>query len=306
MSYLTQAYGAVKLFTTANAPTIMVGSGVISMTVGAVLGAKKTLHLEETLGEHVAVLEAIHETRHNPAMPDYDDQKATSDRIKVYTRVGVSCVKLYAVPAVFFLGGTALVFGGHHIMLQRNATLAMAFTGLKKSFDAYRGRVVNQYGTEADQAFLGGYELKEVIDPESGDVRTIAVRDWESADQDPYNRVFSRENSTQWENDLGVNKMFIQNQLKFAQIKLGLQGHLYLADVYEALGFPETDISRVVGWKVTRLPDGTKNVPHIDFGLNSPHPDDWKYNRENAIYLDFNCQGLIIGGKVQKALEAST
>jgi len=41
----------------------------------------------------------------------------------------------------------------------------------------------------------------------------------------------------------------------------------------------------------------------IDFGLDTPLPDDWKYSREKAIYLDFNCQGLIVGGKLQKILE---
>ena len=83
------------------------------------------------------------------------------------------------------------------------------------------------------------------------------------------------------------------------------RGYLWLSEVYECLGFPENDICRIVGWRVRTLPDGSRDIPHVDFGLDHPHPDDWKYNRENAIYLDFNVQGMIVGGKVQRALEAA-
>lgn len=304
MSYLTRAYGAVKLFGKAHAPTIMVTSGVISMGAAVVTAGKATLKVEDVFAKHTPNLEKIAQGE-KLTLANYTKDDARSDRIKVYTATGIDLTKLYAVPGVLFIGGAALVFGGHHIMLKRNATLALAFTGLKKSFDAYRARVVNQWGSEADQAMMSGYNLKEVVDPETNEVKTIAARDWDLADQDPYNRVFDRWNSTQWQDDLSVNKMFVAQQVKMAQILLGQRGYVYLSELYEALGFTETDISRVVGWKVEHYPDGTKNIPVIDVGLDKPHPDDWKFSREGAIYLDFNCQGLIIGGKVQKALEAA-
>ena len=59
MSYLTRAFGAVKLFSKAHAPTIMVCTGVASMTAGAVVGAKKTLQVEEVLAKHTPDLEKI-------------------------------------------------------------------------------------------------------------------------------------------------------------------------------------------------------------------------------------------------------
>lgn len=305
MSYLTRAIGAVKLFTHAHGPTIMVTGGVASMTAGAIIGAKKTLYVESILVDHVEKLEEIQKAQNNTMLDSYNDKMAQSDRIKVYTRVGVALTKHYAVPGTLFIGGAVLVFGGHRLMLQRNATLALAFTGLKKSFDFYRENVRNQWGSEADQAMMGGYTMKEVIDGETGDVKMVPQRDWEQSAMDPYNRVFGEGISDQWQNDLSVNRMFIQQQQRFAQILLGQRGWLYLSEVYEALGIQESDISRVVGWKVTKYPDGTKNIPVIDFGLDKPHHDDFKFSRENAVYLDFNCQGLIVGGKVQKALEAA-
>lgn len=303
MSFLTRAIGSVRLATKAHAPTIMVVSGVVAMGASVVVASKKTLKVESTLGPYVVELEAIQETLDNPAMPGYTEKNATKDRARVLSRTSVDMVKLYAVPGVLFIGGSCLVFGAHRIMLRRNATLALAFTGLKKAFDAYRGNVVQAFGPEADQGMLNGWKKLEVIDPETGKVEVVNTRDWDNSTTDPYNRVFGRGETSQWTNDLGVNKLFIENQLRMAQIRLSNQGYLYLSDVYEALGFPETPVSRVVGWKAGYNPDGSKDTPIIDVGLNRSLPDDWMYTKENAVYLDFNCQGLIVGGGIQKALE---
>jgi hypothetical protein len=301
VSNLTRIVGAVKLAAKAHAPTIMVVSGVTSMGASVILASKKTLQIEERLAPHVESLEKIQHGL-DLGLNGYNDKAAAKDRGIVYGRVAVDMTKLYAVPGVLFVGGACLVFGGHRIMLKRNATLALAFTGLKKSFDAYRQRVRDEFGPMVDQGMLTGHRQIEVID-DDGKVQTVNTRDWDADQTDPYNRLFAEGETTQWINDLAVNKLFIQNQQRMAQILLGNRGYLYLSEVYEALGFPETDISRVVGWKAGFNPDGSKEIPVIDFGLDRPLPDDWKHSKEKAIYLDFNCQGLIIGGKVQKALE---
>lgn len=303
LQFVTHAIGAARLALKAKAPTIMVVSGVTAMTAGTVVACKQTLKIDGILEEHVPELEKI-EKGEDLLIPSYTPEDAQSDRIKVYTRVTVDMVKLYAVPATLFIGGACLVFGGHRIMLRREATLAIAFTGLKKAFDAYRGRVVDSFGSEADQAMMNGWRKREVIDDESGEVGIANSRDWDS-NHDPYNRIFEQGATTAWKPDLGTNKMFISQQRRFAQERLNRRGYLYLSEVYESLGFPESDVSRVVGWKIRQHPDGSKDFPMVDFGLDKPHPDDWKYDAERAIYLDFNCQGLIVGGKLQRILERS-
>lgn len=303
LNFITRAVAATKLVAKANAPTIMVTTGVISMGASVVLASKKTLTVDGVLSDHVVALEKI-EAGLEMELEGYTKEVAAKDRGKVYGRATVSLTKHYFVPGVFFIGGAVLVFGGHRIMLKRNTTLALAYTGLAKSFEAYRARVRNEFGSMADQSMMSGGVLKEIHDPEMGAVENVWTRDWDdNPNGDPYNRVFEQGESNQWKPDIDINRMFIQNQQRFAQSRLGLQKFLFLADVYEALGFQVTDVSRVVGWKVDILPDGTKNIPVIDFGLDKPHPDDWKYGRNAAIYLDFNVQGLIIGGKIQKILE---
>lgn len=302
MSNLTRAFAAVKLITKAHAPTIMVVSGVVSMGASVIVASKKTLDVEEVMSVHTPKLEKIQQGT-DLGLGGYPADVATKDRMVVYAQAGADLARLYFIPGVLFVGGAGLVFGGHHIMLKRNATLAIAFTALSESFERYRERARLAMGSEFDQAMMNGHVLKEVIDPVTGKVETVASRDWDAPIQDPYARIFEEGASNQWQPDLGVNKMFIAQMQQMAQRRLVHQDYLYLSDVYKSLGFPENDTSRVVGWKVTRLPDGTRNIPEVSFGLDSPHPDDWKFSKEGAIYLDFNCHGLIVGGRVQRALE---
>lgn len=296
MSFLTRAAGAIKLAAKAHAPTIMVVAGVTAMGGSAVMVGRRTLKLEETLEPHADTLE--HQRLHSGGKLS-DVQKT-----ELAKAAGLDVIKLYAAPAALFAGGAALVFGGHRVMLKRNATLAIAFTAVSEALEKYRARVREEFGSEADQAMLNGYNINEVIDPKTGKVATVNQRDWDAQESDPYNRIFSRETSpTRWIDDLGVNQLFVSNQQRMANIQLGLKGYLYLNDVYESLGIEKTDIGQVVGWKVKKLPDGSRDIPFVDFGIDKPHPDDWKYNSNNEIYLDFNCSGLIVGGRVQKALE---
>lgn len=304
MSYLTRGIAAAKLFTKAQAPTMMVVTGVVSMGAAVVTAGRATLKVEDIMEKHTPDLDKI---AHGEALTlkNYTKDDARSDRFKVYAAAGVDLGKIYAVPVILFAGGAGLVFGGHNLMLKRNATLAIAFTAVKNQFDRYRQRVVAEQGSEADQRFLNGHVTKQIIDPVTGEVATVTTRDWDESSLDPYNRVFEQGATTQWEDDLYCNRTFVEQQQAFANKLLGLNGIVYLSDVYKSLGFPETDISRITGWKVKHLPDGSRDIPFIDFGLNKPHPQDWKYNQEKAIYLDINCQGLIVGGKVQKIIEAS-
>jgi hypothetical protein len=214
-------------------------------------------------------------------------------------------VALYFVPGVLFASGAGLVFWGHNIMVRRNATLAVAFTALKKSFDAYRARVVDHQGHTADQYYMHGSTMVNGGEIGESAGMKFASRDWEDSAEDPYNRVFSQHTSSEWENDLGANKFFISCQQKHAQRLLNRRGYLYLSEVYNSLGIEESDISRVVGWRVRTLPDGSRDIPVVDFGIDKPLPDDWKFNQRREVYLDFNCQGLIVGGKVQKLLESA-
>lgn len=298
MSKFREALGALKLALKENSPTILVASGVVVMGASVIVASKKTLELQETLKPHTEALEEI-----NAPEGKYADTPENKQIVLAHTTKDV--VALYFVPGVLFVSGAGLVFWGHNIMVRRNATLAVAFTTLKKSFDAYRARVVANEGHTADQYYMHGSKTiaSEALGEKAG--LEYASRDWDDSATDPYNRVFSQQTSKEWENDLGSNKFFISCKQKEAQRLLNRRGYLYLSEVYDSLGLDESDISRVVGWRIRTLPDGSRDIPVVDFGLDKPIPDDWKYNQKREVYLDFNCQGLIVGGKVQQMLESA-
>lgn len=291
MSKLTRAYGAAKLALHAKSPTLLIVGGVVAMAGAAVFACKKTLEVEQVLEPHQTELETFKND------PSPGDEKSI-----VQLQMARDVAFHYAAPVGIFLLGAGMVFKGHSILQKRNAALAMAFTTLKKSFDNYRARVVSEQGHEADQRFLNG--SKETIVNNHGYSQRVLSRDWDESLKDPYNRVFCQETSSKWQNDLGANKHFIACQQRFAQQILNRQGYLYLSEVYDSLGIARSDVSQVCGWKITTLPDGTRNVPVVDFGLDLPIPDDWKYNQERAVFLNFNCQGPIVGGKIQEAIES--
>lgn len=306
MSKLSLAYGALKLNLHAKSPTLLVVGGVVVMGAAAVLACKQTTQLEGVIEPHVEQLEKIENARKTkPELKDggnYSDEVARSDRTITYSKAGRDVAKLYAVPAALFLGGAVMVFRGHHLLQQRNAALAVAFTALKKSFDRYRERVVKEQGHEADQHFMNS-STAHTFTTGAGYPMQTATRDWDTSAKDPYNRVFSNETSSKWQNDLGTNKHYIQSIQRYAQQTLNHRGYIYLSEIYTSLGLPESDISRVVGWKIQMNENGDRTVPIVDFGLDKPLPDDWKYNQQRAVFLDFNCDGLIVGGKLQQILE---
>lgn len=299
-SFIIGAYHASKLILQNNAPTIMVTSGVVSMGVGAVIGARKTLELETVLEQRVNHLEQIENGRQDVMLTEYDDNAARRDRVKIYTRTAGDLTKLYFIPGTLFLAGAGLVFGGHHILMKRNATLAIALTTVQKAYDTYRARVVSAMGPEFDQRMVSGKVLVDVVN-EQGEI--VGQQETDLGDIDPYNRVFSQETSSEWYPDLGTNIGHISNIQTMCNQRLVLQGQLYLNDVYKALGLAQSDIGQVAGWKSKILPDGSKDIPIVDFGINTPHVRDEELFQDHAVYLDFNCQGFIVGGAVQKALE---
>lgn len=289
MSKLSRGIAALKLGLDAKKPEMLLVTGIVAMGAAVVVACRQTLKLEEKIAP-------LEEDLHK--LEDAGDKKG-ADAVK--SQMIVETAKVYAPPALLFIGGAMFVVKGHQIMQDRQLRLALAYTATKKAFDAYRARVIEDQGHASDQYYMNG--SKDVKVNNHGYPMTVQSRDWDESKKDPYNRVFSQDTSRNWENDLGMNKHFIACQQRFAQQKLNRDEYYYLNDAYEALGMAKSDIGQVVGWKVEYLPDGTRNVPVVDFGIDKPLPDDWKYNQRREVYLDFNCQGLIVGGKIRKMLE---
>jgi hypothetical protein len=106
-----------------------------------------------------------------------------------------------------------------------------------------------------------------------------------------YARRFDLKNPM-WHKDTEFNKMLLGQQQTYANAVLVSKKYLFLNDVYDMLGFPKTKAGQVVGWVYDR--DNPIGDNYVDFGIFSEDNADFVNGYENAVWLDFNVDGMIL------------
>ena len=97
---------------------------------------------------------------------------------------------------------------------------------------------------------------------------------------------------TGWEEDAEWNLMYLKNQEYYMNMLLKTKGHLFLNDVYRALGMTLTKAGQFVGWIYDEENPIGDNF--VDFGLMEERNRDFINGRTNTVLLDFNVDGEII------------
>ena len=91
--------------------------------------------------------------------------------------------------------------------------------------------------------------------------------------------------------DNDYNMMFLRQQQNYFNDLLRVRKHVFLNEVYDALGIPRSQAGAVVGWMISE-----ENDNFIDFGIfdgDKPRSRDFVNGYENSILLDFNVDGVI-------------
>ena len=96
------------------------------------------------------------------------------------------------------------------------------------------------------------------------------------------------EECTAWSKDPQYNKMYLVYQQNYFNDVLRTRGHLYLNEVYDALGIPRTKAGQMIGWFFE-----DKNS-YVDFGLNDPRNAEFINGKTTNALLVFNVDGVII------------
>jgi hypothetical protein len=92
----------------------------------------------------------------------------------------------------------------------------------------------------------------------------------------PYSRVFDETNEN-WRRDKNLNLLFLQSQQNYMNHRLRRNGHVFLNEVYDALGFKRTQDGQLAGW----LND---DRGYVFFDLS---------NFDEFGLIDFNVDGVI-------------
>lgn len=278
-----------------HSPEILTGVGIAGVVTGTVLACVATTKLEKTLEPHKKELDDIHENKEH-----LSEQEYRRDLARAYGKTAWSMVKLYGPSVAVEATSIGCLLGSHKIMRNRNAALASAYTTLSSAFDAYKKRVANKLGDEAEKEIrydIQEKEIEEEYTDEKGKKKTrkkvVKMID-EAEGQSPYARFYDQGQSG-WSRDASANLLYLRNTQAYFNDRLRLRGYVFLNEVYEYLNYPPIQEGQYLGWYYDPEDESLHNC--IDFGIYDIH-DVQKRNFvngvENVVLLDFNIDGNIV------------
>lgn len=277
-----------------HAPEIFIIFGIAGVAKSAIMlykaAPKARLLIDEAKNEIVQInqIKEIYKVEKYSKADYYKDLGIT------YSHVSVDLAKTL-LPGIL-LGGLSvgLIWGAHGIMKNRNLALMAAYKAIDEGFKDYRRRVVKELGQEKDWQFRYGVEEKTVEveeTDEKGKTKKVkkVVRTLDPNGHSIYARFFD-ETCSEWNKVPEYNIIALKCKQNFANDMLHARGHLFLNEVYDALGIPRTQAGAVVGWC---LGEGDN---FVDFGIfdgDSFKVREFVNGYEPAILLDFNVDGVI-------------
>ena len=270
-----------------NAPHIMFGTGIVAMVGTVVLSSRATLRVHDLLDEHEETLEAIENARLTRS--DYTERDAKADNIALHLKTGGKLVKLYGPAVVLGAVSIGCLTGAHVELNRRNAGLVAAYAAVDKAFTSYRERVVDDLGEQKDREYLYGVEEVETTKP-TKDGKGKKVKSQRVAGASMFARFFD-ENNVNWNVTPEYNLLFLKAQQAYFTTRLNSTGHVFLNEVYDALGLERTKEGAIVGWVLGHGDD------YVDFGFmdedRTAQYVDFMTGREGCLLLDFNVAGTM-------------
>lgn len=294
--------GKAELVIKKNSPEILLGVGIVSFAGTVVAACKATLKADEVLDYHKRKMKDIHDAKEiADADPknelSYDNELYRGDIGAQYLKTIGKMAKLYAPAVAMGILSITCILVSRNIMQRRYLGVVAAYNGISAAFDQYRKRVREEYGDSMDKHFRYGttYDtLTEIKIDENGKKtkEKIPVELTDSSvinpDDDTY-RFFDSSNPN-WDQNSSYSMMWLRGQQNFLNDLLHTRGHVFLNEVYDALGFPHTPQGAVLGWI-----DG-EGDNYIDFGLCDPNKDTVRRfvnGADNVVLLEFNHDGVI-------------
>ena len=286
-------------------PEILVGLGIIGAVASAVLACKATAKAGKIIEETKNALDTIHQADElgvTNAGESYSNQDCKKDLVVTYIHTGVKFAKLYAPSVALGAASIVSILASHNMMKKRNVALAAAYAAVDKSFTDYRGRVLERFGEQVEKELrynIKAQEIEETVTDDKGKEKKVkqmvdvADAGWDPARYSPYAKIFD-ESHPDWKKDAEMNLYYLKALQAQATDKLRAQGHLFLNEVYDLLGFKRTKAGAAVGWIYD--PKNPVGDDFVDFGMfevRRPAAVDFVNGYERSFILDFNVVGDI-------------
>ena len=283
-----------------NSPEILLGAGIVGFVGTIVLACRATCRADEVLEFHKRKIKDINDAKEiADADPEgemsYDVEIYRQDKAIRYLKTTGSLAKLYAPTVAVGTLSLACILTSRNIMQKRYLGVVAAYNGVSAAFEEYRKRVRDEYGEGLDKHFRYGTTYDELPVYDENGKKTKEKEQVEKTDTemvmptDDSCRFFDSSNPN-WDKNPTFSMMWLRGQQNILNDILHTRGHVFLNEVYDALGFPHTPQGAVLGWI-----DG-EGDNCIDFGLYDPNKENVRRfvnGVDNVIMLEFNHDGVI-------------
>ena len=288
---ITKTGGKLILQIQKHSPEILMAVGIAGFGGCVITACANTIKCKDELEEKKEELAAVRERK-----DDFESEREYNREITAIhaQRLGI-VVKSYAAPAIIGALAVSCVLYSHNIMAKRNAALMAAYAAVDKAFKEYRKRVKDELGEDKDHEFLYGMKKAKKLDmieiDENGNEITKKA-DGVVIDPNLYSQyaVFFDEASPCWQKSAEYNKSFLVNVQNTMNDTLHARGHVFLNEVYDAIGVPRTQAGAVVGWV---LGAGDDFIDFNIFDIANERKRSFVNGFERSILLDFNVDGVI-------------
>jgi hypothetical protein len=292
--FVTRGIGRTVLQTKKNSPHIFFAGGMIGIAGSTFLACRATLKLEKTVDEIKDDFDILHKLHagdvevEGKTIQKYTDDEYRKALLVVYGKSGLKVAKLYGPSILLGSASIAALTGSHVQLTRRNSALSATLALVTQAYDEYRARVREEVGEKRELELYR--DIRDVeIENEKGKKETVQVA--QSTGGSIYARWFD-ERSYCWEPHPETNKIALSAKQNYFNQRLNVYGHVFLNEVYDALGLERSPAGSQVGWLKDGGPDNTGDG-YIDFGLFELRNMDFNMGREFSILLDFNVDGVI-------------
>lgn len=302
MNSLNRTFGRAGLQLKKYSPEILVGAGIIGAVTSTVMACKATTKVSGILEDTKEQVEQVHYALENPdkITEEYTAEDSKKDLAIIYTQTGLKLAKTYGPAIVVGALSITSILAGHNMLRKRYVATAAAYAMIDKSFKDYRGRVIERFGKELDRELrynIKAQEIEETVVNEDGTEsvvkKTVDVIDPNAISD--YAKFFDEFCTGFNKHNHEMNLYFLRCQQNYMNDLLKSRGHVFLNEVYDALGIQRTQAGNIVGWIYDEKNPNGDNF--IDFGIydkNNKDARDFVNGREQAILLDFNVDGNIL------------
>ena len=286
LSSITRLSNRTVLKLKKNSPQILFVGGIIGTVATTVLASRATLKAVPVMNELTEAREALDV---GVTTGEVDRDHYGQIAVQQYTVAAMDLTKLYGPVVIIGVGSLYALTKSHQQLNARNTALTVAYTGLFKTFEAYRARVQADLGPERDRQFLHGTVQEEIeyVDKQ-GKTRTKEITALDASSAAALTLYYDKDCGS-WVKHPGYNQNTLDGIEVWANTLLQKQGHLFLNELYDLLKVPHTKEGAILGWVHK---DYGNNDTFITLGHGSD--TDFVNGFKTDVMLEFNIHGPIL------------